>query len=355
MQEEINRVAADLNVWRNREERFEKLFPGTLRNNRPFLIEKLDYLDNIQAKYGRSANEEERLKLRILKQERNNLAKAIYPGVLSLLFRYILLPFKQMQAEQTTIQNKTENIQALNEKVLRTGFGAIDNQLRHHIEQGQNSFSIPVSYYVNEKEHMNFQLSFVKDGIGQYQLDGYTAAFNNEQKITENRQQNFSVEHGYLPTAEQAYNLLAGRAIQQESISQDGYQRSRWKQLDLNDKDNTGNYRIKEFTSAYGYDIKKVIAQLPLKELSSVESTEKLVNSLTAGNRQEVTIQNNGIEQKLLIDANPQFKTLNIYDNGKKVSLASVLADKTKNVKQQPKNVIPLKPAFKKKNGLSAK
>jgi len=223
MKEEINRVAADLEVWRSREERFEKLFPGTLRNNRPFLQEKLNYLDAIHAKFRGTANEEERLTLRILKQERNALAKVVYPSVLARLIRYLTLPFKQRKTEQASTQQSAGNLLFLKDAVTTNGFGQISNQLQQQLRQGQDTFSIPVSYYVNEKDRMSFNVSFVKDNTGQYQLDGYKALFNSEQSPSESRQQYFHLGHGEILTADQAYNLLAGRAIQQEYSGADGY------------------------------------------------------------------------------------------------------------------------------------
>jgi len=357
MQEQINRVAADLEMWRNREERFEKIFPGTLRNNRPFLKEKLDHLDNLQAKYASTLNEEERVTLRILKQERNDLAKTVYPSVLARLVRYLLLPFKQRQTEQMTMQQSAGNLQSLKETVIKSGFGQIANQMEQQIRQGQNAFSIPVNYYVNEKERMSFDVSFFKDQTGQYQLESYKASLSSEQKPAESRQQQFQLGHGELITADQAYNLLAGRAIRHEQSSANGSHQETWKQLDFNDRDIAGNYKMKVFPSAYGYDIKQAVQQLPLKELLSANDTEKLFTALASGNRETVTMRLDGVEKKLHIEANPQFKSLNIYDDQlKKVSLSSVLSNNAIRAEKQATHKIPLKKVLNraKKNGMSA-
>ena len=39
-----------------------------------------------------------------------------------------------------------------------------------------------------------------------------------------------------------------------------------------------------------------------------------MIESLRRGNRQSVTIVKEGAEQKVFIEANPKFKTLNVYD-----------------------------------------
>jgi len=72
----VNRVEAELNQWRSREERFSKLFSFSLSNNRALLKEKLDYYDRIAAKYKGTQDLDERFALRVLRQERNRIEKA---------------------------------------------------------------------------------------------------------------------------------------------------------------------------------------------------------------------------------------------------------------------------------------
>ena len=77
------------------------------------------------------------------------------------------------------------------------------------MKQEQQQFSIPVSYYINKKEQLNFSLSFSKNPNGQYQFESYKAILKNGDKPEESRQQNFSIEPGNTITAIQSYNLLA--------------------------------------------------------------------------------------------------------------------------------------------------
>lgn len=255
------------------------------------------------------------------------------------------------------MQQAAGNLLALKETTTKNGFGQITNQLEQQFNLGQNAFSIPVSYYVNEKERMSFNVSFTRDQAGQYQLDGYKASFTSEQDPSESRQRYFHLGHGEMLTADQAYNLLAGRAIRNEHMGANGYRQGAWQQLDFNDKDASGNCRMKEFPAAYGYDVRQAVQQLPLKELLSVSDADRLMTGLATGNREIVTLQKDGIEKKLYIEANPQFKSLNIYDDqGKKVSLSSVLSNKSGDAQTQAVQKMPLKKALSraKKNGMSA-
>ena len=53
----------------------------------------------------------------------------------------------------------------------------------------------------------------------------------------------------------------------------------------------------------------------PIKELTNEQDKTRLVESLQKGNRQSVTFVQNSTEQKHFIEANPQFKTINVYDS----------------------------------------
>jgi uncharacterized protein YfaP (DUF2135 family) len=125
-------------------------------------------------------------------------------------------------------------------------------------------------------------------------------------------------------------------------------------QLDLNDKDSNGNYRIKEFHSGYGYDLEKALQQLPLKERSNKNEADKLQDALKQGSRQSVILIKNGNEHRFYIEANPQFKSVNIYDeHSRKVTLATALGNKTmETVKRMQKTNEYQKESQSKRNGM---
>ncbi|WP_264529255.1 hypothetical protein [Flavobacterium sp. N502540] len=57
------------------------------------------------------------------------------------------------------------------------------------------------------------------------------------------------------------------------------------------------------------------LAKHSIKELETPQYKEDLLNSLKKGNLQSVTFVVKGVESKQYIEANPQFKTVNVYDN----------------------------------------
>ena len=342
----VNRVEMELNQWRSREERFSKLFNFSLSNNRSMIKEKLHHYERIGTKYKGTKNVEERFALQMLKQEKNKILKQLYPNLLVRFVRKLLVaPLINQIAVRKDTKEEEKNNQSLRDQVQRIGFRDLSNQIDQQIKQGREQFTIPVSYYVNEKERLNHELSFVKDQSGQYQFEGNKTTLQNESKPEEDRSQYFKVHEGNSLITIQAYNLLAGRAVQKEKT---------WMQLDLNDKDAKGNHRIKEFHMGYGYDLEKTLQQLPLKELVNKTEANKLQDSLKNGDRQPITLIKNGNEHRFYIEANPQFKSVNIYDeHSRKITVSKALGNKTmQTVKQVQKTNESQQENHSKRNGM---
>ncbi|MBN9349263.1 MAG: hypothetical protein J0H55_01140 [Chitinophagaceae bacterium] len=318
----INRVETDLNQWRSREERFSKLFSFSLSSNKALLKEKLQYYDRIAAKYKGTQDMDERFALRMLQQERSKIEKQLYPNpVIRLLRSLLVVPVKEQAVIKQNNRKTEQNSQSLHQQVRRAGFTNLAAKIDEQIKQGQQQFSLPVSYYINDKERLNHQLSFVKDQSGTYHFEGYKTNLYNESKPNEQREQYFSAKNGYEINTTESYNLLAGRAIKKNAT---------WMQLDFNDKDANGNFRMKEFHSGYGYNLQKILQQLPLKELLNESEANKLHDALKNGNRVAVSFIKNGNEQRYYIEANPQFKSVNIYDeHARKITLNTALGTKT--------------------------
>jgi hypothetical protein len=64
----------------------------------------------------------------------------------------------------------------------------------------------------------------------------------------------------------------------------------------------------------YGYDLEKSLERFPIKELADPQQKERLMISLGRGNLAPVTFDHQGMVSKMFIEANPQFKTLTVYD-----------------------------------------
>src|SRR5690554_5906904 len=152
----VNRVENELNQWRSREERFSKLFSFSLSSNKALLTEKLDYYEGISAKYKGTSDLDERFALRVLRQEKLQMEKQLYPNFLiRMLRRLFVSPVKEQLAIRTDSRNTQQNKQSLQMELQGAGFSGLSTKLEEQIKQGQPQFSIPVSYYVNEKERLD--------------------------------------------------------------------------------------------------------------------------------------------------------------------------------------------------------
>lgn len=314
-----NRVETALKQWQSREERFNKLFSFSLSTNKPLLREKLRYYEKVASQYGRTTNVDERFALRVLAQERKRMEKQLYPNLLVRLLRRLLVrPLREQIVVNQERRQEEQNVQSVQHQLQRAGFSGLSQKVTEQIGKELPAFTVPLTHYANQKDRLDYELSFAKDQAGLYQFTGYKISLHNEAKPEENRQHFFDTRYG-IDKAE-AYNLLAGRAINSDGT---------WMQLDFNDRDAQGNYRVKEFHTDYGFKIESVINRLPLKELQSNGEADKLYRALNQGTRYAVSFMKDGNEQRYYIEANPQFKSVNIYDeHSRKVTLDTALGNK---------------------------
>lgn len=138
--------------------------------------------------------------------------------------------------------------------------------------------------------------------------------------------QTFYVDHGKdNVTLKEAYNLLSGRAVEKNLETKEGERYRAWIQLNFKETDKHGNFVVKQFHEKYGFNLEQVLLQLPLK-LENPEEKKRLMESLQRGNRQLVKLEIGGKECKIYVEAAPQFKSLNYYnEQGKRLQLQSVL------------------------------
>jgi hypothetical protein len=128
--------------------------------------------------------------------------------------------------------------------------------------------------------------------------------------------QTIYVEKGKGFSAEQAVNLIQGRAVYRDDmVSQAGQQYKAWIKLDFDvPKDRFGNFMINQYTDpAYGFDLSKVLDKFDIKELADPAKREILEGSIRNGNRTLVTVEKNGEPVKLELEAVPRYSQINLY------------------------------------------
>jgi hypothetical protein len=307
-----NTLEAALKQWKEREQRYEKLFSPSVLKSREFLREKLRHYDSLRAKVMAASINEDPLAMRALQLERRQLARQAYPSLISRLVEKVISAFKlerDVAKIRLQTQSNSEDIRSVMGKAgLEKYYGHAEQQMK----KGAAEFNVPVSYHVSEKERMDLQLNFKRGDDGNYRIEDYKADLRSEDSKGKAMQQTFPVGESGIDTGK-AYNLLAGRAIQHNGT---------WQQLDFNDKDANGNYRMKHFPQNYGFDITKILEQLPLKDR---QGADRLGEQLAAGQKIEVTLRAGNRDVQCHLEANPQKREIALYDHtGSKVTVDSL-------------------------------
>jgi hypothetical protein len=216
-----------------------------------------------------------------------------------------------------TIMN-VKNLEFLKDGLKYMGFGdKLNAELEKQINQQPAEFNLTLQGEFKKDgvtDKVDYRLDFKKsDQTDMYFFNRYQATLKNDDPAQE-KAQTFYVTKNSGITAKEAYNLLSGRSVNKDLTNKEGQPFNAWLQLDFAEKDKNDNFKVKQYHQGYGYDLDAVIKKYPIKELSNDEEKVKLMKSLEKGNIQPVTFLKEGKEEKMHIAANPQFKTLDLYD-----------------------------------------
>ncbi len=130
--------------------------------------------------------------------------------------------------------------------------------------------------------------------------------------------------------------------MHKELANKEGQKYNAWLQLDFKNTDKYGNFETKQFHQQYGYNLQTVLEARPIKELANNNTRNQLMESLQRGNRQMVTFESNGKEIKAFIEAAPQYKSLNYYnDHHKRIDYQTITTDYSQEKKQTREKYCP--------------
>ena len=207
-----------------------------------------------------------------------------------------------------------KNFDYLKDQIKYTGFGeGLENQLKENMKRQAPEFTLQHQNTFGRDETTS-ALHFKKSpSSDMYFFNSYLVSLKNQDQ-TEKINQSFYVEKNNNITLKEAFNLMQGRAVNKDLTNKEGQLYNAWVQLDFKNTDQSGNYKLKQFHQNYGFELEKALSKLPIKELGNEQDKSRLIESLQKGNRQFVTFSENGTEQKRFIEANPQFKSITVYD-----------------------------------------
>ena len=218
---------------------------------------------------------------------------------------------------KTNVMNN-ENLQYLTDNIKYMGFGEnLKAELEKNLSEGKPEFQLHYQAEVNKKPFeatLNFRKS---DSTDMYFFNNYHASL--EKSNGEKMEQTFYLNKGKGITSKEAFNLLDGRAVHKDLVTKEGQPYKAWMQLDPSNKDKNNNFEVKQFHENYGFDLKAAVEKFPITDLKDPEKEKALMQSLQKGNVQSVTIEKDGSSHKMFIEADPQYKKVNLYDSNMKL------------------------------------
>lgn len=218
---------------------------------------------------------------------------------------------------KTSIMNN-ENFKYLTDNIKYMGFGEnLTNALEKNMQEGKPEFQLKYNAEISKKPFeatLNFKKS---DQTDMYFFNSYHASL--EKNNGEKMEQTFYINKGKGITSKEAFNLLDGRAVHKDLVTKDNQPYKAWLQLDLGNKDKNNNFEVKQFHENYGFDLKEAVGKFAITELKDPEKEKSLMQSLQKGNVQSVTIEKDGSSHKMFIEADPQFKKVNLFDSNMKM------------------------------------
>lgn len=221
---------------------------------------------------------------------------------------------------KTNVMN-TDNFDYLQSQMKYAGFGeGLTTLLEKNLKEGLPDFQLQAAHEFG-KDKMEAVLYFKKseqEGKDMYFFNKYDATLQND---AGNLSHTFFINNkGQSITFKEACNLLNNRSVFKEVSPKEGEKYKAWIKLDQATRDENGNAKFKYYNENYGFDLKEAVGRIPLKELSDPDKMESLYASLQKGNAALATLVKGDKEVKVQVAADPQFKSLKLYDmEGKKL------------------------------------
>lgn len=204
----------------------------------------------------------------------------------------------------------TQNLSYLQRNLLNLGFGEkLNDDLEKNIKAKKLEFTLNTTQEYN-KDKVNYALHFKRgDENEMYFFNKYDAKPQDK-----DLQQTFFLNKGYGMTAKEAYNLLDGRAVHKQLTNLENEQYSAWVVLDKENKNDYGNHKLKTFGDGWNYKPERAIDKLDIVGINEPGEKDKLLKSLEKGNRHQVTVNQDGREVKIALEANPADHRVKIYN-----------------------------------------
>jgi hypothetical protein len=208
-----------------------------------------------------------------------------------------------------------KNLKYLKDNLKYMGFGEkLNADLENGLKEGKPEFQLKLNekmFQGNMEVNLQFKQSPSSD---MYFFNSYEARLtkDNGHDIS----QSFYLNNGKGVTYKEAYNLLDGRSVLKDMTNKEGEKYAAWLKLDFSKNATNNHFGTRQFhAEKYGFNLASELGKLNIVKLPE-EKEKQLMQSLQKGNRQAVNFIKDGKETPMFIEANPQFKSINVYDTG---------------------------------------
>lgn len=318
----VNRIENWWNEVKRWQARFEKIAPGAFDSNKIFKKEKLKQYDQLLSRKTPGLTKEERLTRQALRIQHQALEKELYPNRYVRLFRNLFELASTLVKKLSDKKQIKKQMSSADNELDKFGLPELKTKVGKAIQDGKSELHIPLSESYSEKEMLDYKIHITADANQTSRINGYTASLSNGKTTV-----SMLVENDASLDKEQVRSLLNGRPVNTSG--------NVWKVPDLNDRDAEGHIRLKDVVIA-DYSLERELDKLPVTELDAVRK-EEIINGLKGGKQIAVAIKIDGVEKSVDLEANPLKRTLNLYENGRKVTL-----DKLKERAGQNAKVLPM-------------
>ena len=163
-----------------------------------------------------------------------------------------------------------ENLSFLQDSLKYLGFGEstlLNQQLEEQVAKSVREFELYTEAFFDDFTKLEAKLYYHQsDKSERYIFSKYDALLRYADNPERNRMQTFFIYKGTGVTFKEAFNLLEGRAVFRTLINADEQKYKAWTQLDFSEKDLHDNYKTKQYSAHYGYDLEKVLDSYPIVE-----------------------------------------------------------------------------------------
>lgn len=218
-----------------------------------------------------------------------------------------------------------ENFNYLKDNLKYLGFeDKLNGPLSENMSQQAPEFQLYSQVPHYDEKAMDYTLHFKKsESSDRYFFNRYDATLSNGH-AEEAQSQTFYINKGHGVTAKEAFNLLEGRAVYKTLQNKEGQKYNVWMQLDFENKDKHGNYQVKTFHDKYNFKLEKALDKYNIQELHDPEKKADLLKSMQKGNTQQVTAVVDGKEVKAFVEALPEKRGINFYNEKMKLQDTAV-------------------------------